>query len=102
MQVYQAIEKEGNRGLWTRHMRSRTGLDTATYTKILKTLENKKLIKSEISIEGKNRKVYMLFDLIPAREISGSVFHSGHEFDMECINVVASKILDYLHRWVFS
>jgi len=39
--------------------------------KILKNLEGRQLIKSTSSISSKTRKLYLLFDLEPAKEITG-------------------------------
>lgn len=39
--------------------------------KILKNLESRQLIKSTSSISSKTRKLYLLYDLEPAKEITG-------------------------------
>ena len=48
--VLQEIRAAGNKGIWTRDLRFHTALDTKTITKILKTLEQKRLVKAVTSI----------------------------------------------------
>ena len=87
--VYNLVEREGNRGIWFRDLKRRTPIEHTRLAKLLKTLMTRKLIKLENSVQGKNRKVYMLFELEPAREVTGGAFHSGHELDLEFVSQVA-------------
>lgn len=70
--VYQHVEEAGNtgafawmaflrpasaytaaaalQGIWTKHLRMHTGIEKAQFTKVIKKLENKKLIKSVNSV----------------------------------------------------
>jgi DNA-directed RNA polymerase III subunit RPC6 len=41
----------------------------------LKALEQRKLVKAVKSVANGNRKVYMLFELEPSREITGGAWH---------------------------
>ena len=43
--------------------------------KCLKSLEQRKLIKAVKSVASSNRKVYMLFELEPSREITGGAWY---------------------------
>ena len=43
-------------------------------TRILKTLEGRGLVKNVKSVQHANRKVYMLAELEPAREITGGAW----------------------------
>ncbi len=52
----------------------RTNLQQPIVTKILKTLEQRSLIKSVKSVQNPSRKVYMLFELEPARELTGGAW----------------------------
>ena len=89
-------------GLWTRDMKFRSNLQQTTINKILKTLQNRKLIKAVKSIavrcarracspapslchikssssartQGRNRKVYMLYDLEPSVKVKGNAFYT--------------------------
>jgi DNA-directed RNA polymerase III subunit RPC6 len=76
MLIYHLIAREQSQGLWIKNIRQRSNLPVQQVPKILKKLEEKKLIKAEQSIEGKNKKVYMLYDLEPAKEIKGGAWYT--------------------------
>ena len=42
----------------------------------------------------------MLYDLVPAREISGGAFHAGHELDVEFIAILSKAVIGYLMKHV--
>lgn len=73
-------------------------------TKILKILEQRSLIKSVRSVVSKSKKLYMIYDASPAKEITGGPWYSDQqEFDSEFVEalsnfvvqtVKANKILD--------
>jgi DNA-directed RNA polymerase III subunit RPC6 len=96
--VFQAIKAAGNRGVWTRDLKYRTGLqqNRTKFAKILKNLERKRLIKSCRTIAAKNKKIYMLFDLEPARELRGGAWYTDNEFDQGMIRAVC----EYLKKFV--
>eukprot|EP00850_Spirogloea_muscicola_P011374 SM000070S21340 [mRNA] locus=s70:401309:404485:+ [translate_table: standard] len=99
MLVYQIIQQAGNMGIWTRDMKLRSNLQQPQITKILKTLEGRHLIKAVKSVASKNRKVYMLIELEPSREITGGAWYTEHEFDAEFIAVLRQQCLQYiLHK----
>lgn len=52
----------------------KTNLQQPVVTKILKTLEHRNLIKSVKSVQNPTRKVYLLYDLEPARELTGGAW----------------------------
>ena len=70
--MYQIIQHAGNAGMWTKELKQRSNLPVPQITKIFKTLEARKLIKSVKHVAQQNRKVYMLYDLEPSREITGA------------------------------
>ena len=63
----------------------------AQITKIFKSLEARKLIKAVKSVSQQNRKVYMLYELEPSREITGGAWYTEHEYDAEFINVLREQ-----------
>lgn len=78
-------------GIWIRDLRRSSNLQQPQIAKILKTLMSRKLIKCERSIAGKNKKVYMLYDLEPAKEVTGmhSYLHIGLYVDKDtCVGVL--------------
>jgi RNA polymerase Rpc34 subunit len=60
------------RGVWTRDIKLSTNIPQHTLTKTLKILEQRNLIKSVRSVVSKSKKLYMLYDVVPAKEITGN------------------------------
>lgn len=96
--VYQVIEAGGNKGIWTVDVRSQTNLQQAALTKIFKQLETRKLIKPIKAVTAKTKKLYMLYDLTPAKEITGGPWYSDYEFDHEFIAELRNFILMCIRR----
>lgn len=84
--VYQVIEKTHNMGCWTKDIRLQTNIQQNALTKILKTLESRRLIKPVKSVTAKSKKLYMVYDVQPAKELTGGVWYSNLEFDHEFIS----------------
>ena len=61
------------RGVWTRDIKLSTNIPQHTLTKTLKILEQRNLIKSVRSVVSKSKKLYMLYDIVPAKEITGAL-----------------------------
>lgn len=96
MLVYQLIQQSGNMGLWTKDLKTRSNLQQPQINKILKVLESRKLIKAVKSVASSNRKVYMLFELEPSREITGGAWYTEHEYDSEFIDVLRQQCLKFI------
>ena len=79
--VYQVIERAGNMGIWTKDIRTQTNIQQQSLTKIFKTLESRQLIKPVKSVNAKAKKLYMLFNLKPAKELTGGPWYTELEFD---------------------
>ncbi|QDZ25878.1 RNA polymerase Rpc34 [Chloropicon primus] len=60
-------------GIWTKDLRTKAGLQQPQVAKILKFLEQRKLIKSIKWVTNRNRKVYMAFDVQPSTRRSMSI-----------------------------
>lgn len=63
LMIYQVIEKAGNKGIWTRDIKTATSVNQNTLTKTLKSLEGRHLIKTAKSVTSKSKKLYMLYEL---------------------------------------
>ena len=99
--VYQIIEDSGNKGIWTRDIRSMSNLGQAHLTKILKTLESKKLVKLAKSVQASKKKVYMLYNLTPDVSLTGGAFYSDQgEFESEFVEVLSQRCLKFLEQKV--
>ena len=61
-------------GIWSRDIKRRTNLAQTAVTKILKTLETRNLVKPVKSVNDGKRKIYVLYDLEPAADITGGLW----------------------------
>ena len=75
--VYQTIQESKNMGIWTRDIKNKTNLTQPKITKTLKVLEERKLVKSVKNVQNASRKMYMLYSLEPAREVTGGPWYGG-------------------------
>jgi DNA-directed RNA polymerase III subunit RPC6 len=97
--IYQHVEKSGNLGIWIKDLRRKSNLSALEVPKILKELEKRKLIKCEKSIQATNKKVYMLYDIEPAREITGGVWYNSQgEFDTEYMRTLEDTMMMLLQK----
>mmetsp|Transcript_12258 Transcript_12258/g.18570 ORF Transcript_12258/g.18570 Transcript_12258/m.18570 type:complete len:293 (+) Transcript_12258:48-926(+) len=96
MLVYQICEKAGNRGIWTRDIKIATNCPQHTLTKTLKILEQRNLIKSVRSVTSKSKKLYMLYDTVPAKDITGGPWYTDQEFDHEFVDELARFIVQFV------
>lgn len=91
--VYQVIEGAGTMGIWTKDIRTQTNIQQQSLTKIFKTLESRQLIKPVKSVNAKAKKLYMLYHLKPAKELTGGPWYTELEFDHEFINELRNFVL---------
>ena len=96
--VYQIIEKSGNMGIWTRDIRTQSNIQQLALNKIFKSLESRRLIKPTKSVTAKAKKLYMLYDLQPAKELTGGPWYTELEFDHEFIAELRHFILHCVKR----
>lgn len=96
--VYQVIERAGNMGIWTKDIRLQTNIQQQALNKIFKALETRRLIKPVKSVAAKAKKLYMLFNLQPAKELTGGVWYSDLEFDHEFINELRTFVMHCVNR----
>ncbi|KDD72914.1 Rpc34 subunit of RNA polymerase, partial [Helicosporidium sp. ATCC 50920] len=86
--VLQCISSAGNVGVWTRDMKNRTHLPQTKINRILKVLEERGLVKHVKSMQNASKKVYILAELEPAKEITGGPWYGPDSFDLEFIKVL--------------
>ncbi|GAB0092830.1 DNA-directed RNA polymerase III subunit RPC6 [Sergentomyia squamirostris] len=94
--VYSIIEEGGNKGIWIRDIRVKSNLIMTQLNKILKSLENKKLIKAVKSVNASKKKVYMLYNLDPDRSVTGGAWYQDQDFESEFVDVLNQQCLRYL------
>lgn len=94
--IYQIIEEGSNKGIWIRDIRTKSNLIMTQLNKILKNLENKKLIKAVKSVNASKKKVYMLYNLEPDRSVSGGAWYQDQDFEAEFVDVLNQQCLRFL------
>lgn len=84
------------RGIWTRDIKLTTNIPQHNLTKTLKILEQRNLVKAVRSVSSKSKKLYMLFDTVPAKDITGGPWYTDQEFDHEFIDELYRFIVQYV------
>ncbi|KAI4227771.1 MAG: hypothetical protein L6R40_008182 [Gallowayella cf. fulva] len=87
--VYSYIESSGREGIWSRILRSRSGLHLTVMTRCLKVLEGKNYIKQIKTAKFPNRKTYMLAGLQPSEDVTGGPFYTDGVLDDEFVHQMA-------------
>lgn len=75
------------------HHRMQSNIQQQALNKIFKNLENRQLIKPVKSVTAKAKKLYMLYDLQPAKEITGGPWYTELEFDHEFVSELRTFVL---------
>lgn len=94
--VYGIIEDAGNVGVWVRDIRHKSNLGMTQLNKLLKAMENKKLIKSVSSVAASRKKVYMLYGLEPDQSVTGGAWYSDQDFESEFVEVLNQQCHKFL------
>ncbi|KAH8068133.1 hypothetical protein JL721_7083 [Aureococcus anophagefferens] len=71
-------------------------LQQQTLNKALKVLESRKLVKTVKSVQQKTKKLYMAYDLVPTREVSGGPWYTDQEFDHEFVGAIKKIVVKYV------
>jgi DNA-directed RNA polymerase III subunit RPC6 len=96
--VLQVIDKAQDNGIWTKDIRMQTNIQQQALNKIFKVLEQRRLIKPVKSVNSKAKKLYMLYELTPSKELTGGVWYSGLEFDHEFISELRTFVMHCVRR----
>ncbi|VDO81115.1 unnamed protein product [Soboliphyme baturini] len=94
--LYHIIKEGGNRGVWLKDIKDKSNLALAQVRKFLKAMESRKLIKSMKSVGSLQRKIYMLYDCEPATAVTGGVFFSDQDIDIQFVTLLRNQCLKYL------
>ncbi|GBE60228.1 RNA polymerase rpc34 subunit containing protein [Babesia ovata] len=110
--VFCTIETAGNRGIWTADIKKlceiTVRVDTACHqraqgnqlTRTLKVLvEQHGLVKQVTNVHQKSRKLYMLFNIKPARELTGGSFYLNGEFNEMLVEHIQEQVGSFLAKF---
>lgn len=88
-----AIEAHAESGVWARDLRKELQMPQSTFSKVLKVLETRNLIKSFKPVTNKSKKMYISADLTPSVELTGGPWYSDDgEFDGEYAQMLTTLI----------
>lgn len=79
-------------------MKFKTNLQQPQITKILKELETRTLVKAIKPVNQPSKKFYMLYDLEPAREITGGAWYTDQDYDSEFIQVLQTQCFKFIKQ----
>ncbi|KAI4145203.1 MAG: hypothetical protein L6R39_003900 [Caloplaca ligustica] len=94
--VYSLVESAGREGIWSRILRSKSGLHMTVMTRCLKTLEGKSYIKQIKTVKFPQRKTYMLAGLQPSEDVTGGPFYTDGILDDEFVHQMAKWAERYI------
>lgn len=94
--VYTLIKQSDDKGIWTRELRTRANLQQVQLQRILRALETRKIVKSLKSVESKNKKIYMLFEIEPSRQVTGGAWYNEQEFDSEFLGILRDQTYRFI------
>lgn len=115
------IKESGDRGVWSKTLKAKSGLHQSVLTKCISQLEGLKKIKSVKSVkvrrvslllhlslndsrraQNPTRKMYMLEGLTPSIELTGGPWYTDNDLDTELIEGVSRlcrRSVVHLVRW---
>eukprot|EP01066_Platyproteum_vivax_P003537 Platyproteum_vivax@DN14471_c0_g1_i1.p1 len=96
--VLQTIKDADRHGIWSRDIKNKTLLSDNTVNRALKTLVAGRMIKQVKAAGQTSRRIYMLYELEPSKEISGGSFYKDGEFDEELVEGVKKVVLSFLQK----
>ena len=95
--VHELIIQSGSSGISTSDLKMKMHIESSTFiNRILKTLNQKLLIKSLKVLNTKNKKVWIGYDIEPSQEVTGGVWCSNQEYDNKLIDVFRDKCYQYI------
>jgi len=96
--IYQLIEKSGDKGAWSKELQSESRLQQHAIAKITKELITRRLVKEVRPVTSKTKKVFMLYDIQPAREVSGGTWWQDGEFAASWVETLRGQCLNFIEE----
>ncbi|KAJ3036714.1 34-kDa subunit of RNA polymerase III (C) [Rhizophlyctis rosea] len=94
--IYTHVKAVGNKGIWIKDIKTKSGLHQKVVTDVIKSLEKKSVIKSVKSVKNPTKKLYILFELEPSVELTGGAWYTDQEMDMDFIDQLSTQIYKYI------
>jgi DNA-directed RNA polymerase III subunit RPC6 len=97
--VFQKIEESGVKGLFQRDLKSRTGITNPnTIRTIIDKLMRRKLIKDFTSVHTGKKKMYILAELEPSKELTGGNWYTNGDLDLDLVEVCTKLALKFFEQ----
>ncbi|ORZ29538.1 RNA polymerase Rpc34 [Catenaria anguillulae PL171] len=94
--VYSCIKAVGAEGIWIRTLQAKTALHANVLNKALKKLEQRAMVKTVKSVKHGNKKLYMLYELQPSSEVTGGVWFTDQELDVDFVDTIARACVRFV------
>jgi DNA-directed RNA polymerase III subunit RPC6 len=99
--VYSIIDDSGTEGMWSKTIKTKTGLHETLMRSALKALETKRLISDMKSVEHPTRKMYIKSTLRPSEKATGGAWYTDNELDEAFIEGLTSVLYKYIEARSF-
>jgi DNA-directed RNA polymerase III subunit RPC6 len=99
--VYSLIEESGVDGLWSKTIKTKSGLHDTLMRAALKSLETKRLISEMKNVEYPTRKMYIKSTLRPSEKATGGAWYTDNELDEAFIEGVTTVLFKYIEARSF-
>ena len=90
--VFTIINTSGSKGEWISNISKSSGLHRSVLSKVLRSLENKRLVRSVKPLNKSNRITYISYGIKSEDEIKLSNWYTDNEIDSEMITEISSVI----------
>jgi len=91
------LAQSGSTGMWLREIKAKTNIPHNLILKLLKNMEMDRKIRSVKSIKN-NRKIYVLYGITPAEEVTGGIWFSNNDVDLAFVERLMEVIHNYCYR----
>lgn len=98
--VYQVCLAAGSKGIWTRDIKLSTNIPQHALTKILKSLEKKDVLKTIRSVASKCKKLYIVSNIEPNKEITGGPWYTDQAFDDVFVSEMRKEVIKQISKSV--
>ncbi|CAD5209473.1 unnamed protein product [Bursaphelenchus xylophilus] len=95
--VYSIVERADKNGVWIRDIRDTSGLSDTQLRRVLKSLEQKRLVKS-VKAVGTTKKCYILFNIDADDSLTGGTFYSDQQLDSQFVQTLIQVCVTMLQK----
>jgi len=94
--VYSLVDDAGAEGIWSKTIKTRSGLHDTTMRQALKALETKRLISDMKNVQHPTRKMYIKSSIRPSDNATGGAWFTEGELDEEFIEAICEVLYNHI------